>query len=533
VPVAGSVVKPPEGQASGNPSPMLLDRMRKWIVRGVAAVALLAGVSVAAFWLLLPERFAVNAPIRHLLWGTPGEAPSNEAVARLRAAAGLAVGIYARVDNARWLRPTPAGDLLVSVPREGRIVLLDRDRDGDGRSDGQRTLLEELNRPHGMEIHDGWLYVGETDAVGRARFDVETGTVTGGFERVVTGLPDGGNHWTRTVRIGPDGWLYVSVGSSCNACIEEDERRAAILRFRPDGSEGEVFAAGLRNAVGFDWRPGTDEFYATDNGRDLLGDDYPPCELNRVVRGGFYGWPFANGAREADPDHGTGREQEIASSIPPAHSFRAHNAPLGITFVREAPEDSALHGAALVALHGSWNRTRKDGYEVVSLHWEADGSIREEPFFWGFLEDDRAIGRPVDVAEGPGGAFYVSDDYAGIIYRLSSGAPPAPEARAVTSSSVGPVDPLADLSPDERTAAASRGAALYEEHACFTCHEAGRAAEGVVPAPLGHLTDRYTLRELTAYLATPTPPMPVFPLDEAQRRDLSVQLLDRETRRSR
>ena len=150
------------------------------------------------------------------------------------------------------------------------------------------------------------------------RFDPSTGRAAGGFERVVTGLPGGGNHWTRTVRFGPDGRLYVSVGSSCNVCIEKDQRRAAIVRYRPDGSGEEMFATGLRNSVGFDWQPGDGQLYATDNGRDLLGDDFPPCELNRIVEGGFYGWPIANGDRVPDPDHGKGQEARIAASIRPS-----------------------------------------------------------------------------------------------------------------------------------------------------------------------------------------------------------------------
>ena len=499
--------------------------MGSWIVRAAIVLALSIGAGTLACH-LLPERFAVNAPLLHLVWRVPGAPPDAAAVAGL-SAPGLVVGIYAEVPSARWLRLTPHQDLLVSVPREGRVALLERDDDADGAADGQRTLLEGLNRPHGLDLHEGWLYIGETDAVARIRFDSETGQVEGELERVVTDLPAGGNHWSRTVRIGPDGWLYVSVGSSCNVCEEEDERRAALLRFRPDGSEGEIFATGLRNSVGFDWRPETNELYGTDNGRDLLGDGFPPCELNRIVRGGFYGWPYANGARVPDPDFGVGHDQAIASSIPPAFGFRAHNAPLGITFVRGAASGSTLDGAALVALHGSWNRTRKDGYEVVSLHWNEDGSIREESFLSGFLVDDSAIGRPVDVAEAPDGVFYVSDDYAGVIYRL------APEAGGghaapppVRISDPPRTTPLAGLPADERKAAAERGAALYEEYACFTCHEAERAAAGVVAAPLRELAARYSLPQLTAYFTTPTPPMPIFALSETQRRELAVHLLN-------
>ena len=307
-------------------------RATKTLAGVVATVA--AGVGACA--VLWPDRFVVNAPVRHLLFGRGIEAPPAQTVAaRLRGPAGTAVSRFAEdLPNVRFLRFTPGGDLLASLPRSGRVVRLLPDRDGDGRSDGRRDVVADLNRPHGFDLHDGWLYVAETDAIGRIRFDPSTGATSGVFERVVTGLPGGGNHWTRTLRFGPDGWMYVSIGSSCNACVEEDGRRATIMRFRPDGSGGEVFATGLRNSVGFDWRPEDGQIYATDNGRDLLGDDFPPCELNRVEKGGFYGWPVANGDRVPDPDLGKGQEARIAASIPPVHGFRAHNAPLGMTFLR-------------------------------------------------------------------------------------------------------------------------------------------------------------------------------------------------------
>jgi glucose/arabinose dehydrogenase len=274
--------------------------------------------------------------------------------------------------------------------------------------------------------------VGETGTILRVPFDpgerrgfgVASGArISGEIERLVTDIPSGGNHWTRTLRFGPDGWLYLNVGSHCNVCWEEDpERRAAMLRFRPDGTGEETFATGLRNTAGFDWHPETGELYGTDNGRDLLGDDFPPCELNKLVKGGFYGFPVANGDRVPDPDLGQGEAERIAGSTPPAHAFRAHNAPLGMTFVRSPSAPERYRGAALVALHGSWNRTRKDGYKVVSLHWQADGSIEERDFLTGFLDDENVIGRPADVVEGPDGALYVSDDYAGVIWRAA----PAP-----------------------------------------------------------------------------------------------------------
>jgi glucose/arabinose dehydrogenase len=491
-------------------------------------VALLAVTAFAACQ-LLPERFAVNVPIANALFGTSPEPPTPEQVTTLRVPAGLAIEVFAELPKVRALRVTPAGDIAASVPREGKIVLLERDADGDGRSDGTRTLLEGLNRPHGIDFNDGWLYVGETDAVGRVRFDAAARTVSGAFERVVTGLPGGGNHWTRTVRFGPDGWMYVSIGSSCNACVEEDARRAAMMRFRPDGTEGETFATGLRNSVGFDWRPDGGELYATDNGRDLLGDDFPPCELNRVVQGGFYGWPYANGARQPDPDLGEGHAQEIATSIPPAHGFRAHNAPLGMVFLTQALSPTLPRGTAIVALHGSWNRTKKDGYEAVSLHFEADGTIREEAFLTGLLVDDEVIGRPVDVVQGPDGAVYVSDDYGGVVYRIAParGGQAAGSAAAPAAKRSPQTDPLAAIPAEEREAAGARGAALYEGNACYGCHETGRAQAGVVAKPLGTLRDRYDVAGLVEFLAAPTPPMPAFPLSDAERRDLAIHLLAR------
>ena len=394
------------------------------------ACAILVGVIGACSW-LLPERYAMNAPIGNILWGAGIEAPAPEVVdQRMAVPEGFELSLWAEnVRGARVLRFTPTGDLIVSSPVQNSILLLERDNDGDGRSDGQRVLLEDLAHPYGVDLHDGKLYVGETGALGRVDFDPglpsssgepSGARLTGDFERIVSDLPPGGNHWTRSVRAGPDGWIYVHVGSSCNVCIEDDiTRRAALLRFRPDGSGEESFATGLRNSVGFDWQPATGKLYATDNGRDLLGDDFPPCELNELVEGGFYGFPIANGDRVPDPDFGEGQEQRIAASIPPAHDFNAHNAPLGINFVNDDdPLPSSMRGAALVALHGSWNRTRKDGYKVVSLHWDEDGTVEERDFLTGFLVDEDVSGRPADVLQGPDGAIYVSDDYAGVIWKV-------------------------------------------------------------------------------------------------------------------
>jgi glucose/arabinose dehydrogenase len=502
----------------------------------VAATALGCG--------LLPERMVFNGPpgmLRQLLFGSSIGAPAASLQdSRLRVPPGFSLTLFADdLPDARMLRFGATGDLLVSQPRSGQITRLEPDRDRDGRSDGRSVVVAGLDRPHGIDFLGDWLYIAESDAFGRIAFDPATGRARGAFERLVTGIPGGGNHWSRTLRVGPDGWIYLTVGSSCNVCEEDDPRRAALLRYRPDGSGEEIFATGLRNTVGIDWQAGTGALFGTDNGRDLLGNDFPPCELNRIEAGGFYGWPRVNGFGVVDPDLGEGHDAEIARARSPVHGFRAHNAPLGITFLRSDSQPPEWRGRALVALHGSWNRTVKDGYRVVSLAWRGDGAIVEEPFLTGFLElggsangareaDSGAevIGRPVDVAEAADGSIYVSDDYAGVVYRVARGTAPAvARARAGAAPASETATPLAGFSAEERDRLATRGAALFETHACFRCHDASRLERGATLVPLARLAARYDVPGLVRFLAAPTPPMPLAPLSDEERRALSVHLL--------
>jgi glucose/arabinose dehydrogenase len=388
--------------------------------RIVIVVALSIAVAVVACAKLWPESLAVNAPPIGTFMGAEPP-PKSELDARMKLPAGFTVGLYADgIRNARFMRFTSAGDLLVSSPRDGKVFLLERDANGDGRADGTRVLLEGLNRPHGLAFVGDELYVAETGAIVRVGFDAGTRTLKGERETVLAGLPEGGNHWTKTIGLGPDGWLYLSIGSSCNVCIDDDERRATIARLHPDGMGFELYATGLRNSVGFDWRPADGALYATDNGRDMLGDDFPPCELNRIERGVFYGWPFVNGMGVADPDFGGQGGARAETATPPAHGFRAHTAPLGMRFYRGSAFPGRYRGQAFVALHGSWNRTTKSGYKVVLLEWPADGgAIVESDFLTGFEVDGNVIGQPVDVQDGPDGALYVSDDFGGAVYRVA------------------------------------------------------------------------------------------------------------------
>jgi glucose/arabinose dehydrogenase len=315
------------------------------------------------------------------------------------------------------LRFTPTGDLLVSRPHAGDIVLLRPDGNSDGVSDARHTVIDKLNYPHGMDFFDGWLYIAEHDQVGRIRFDDEQGRTIGTYQPLLTGLTSNGVHWSKTLRLGADGLFYLSQGSTCNVCEEADGRRATIMRFHPDGSRPEIYATGLRNSIGFDWAPWNGELFATDNGRDLLGDDFPPCELNLIKQGQYYGWPYFNGDNVPDPDMGDALPAGLLEPIVPVYKFRAHTAPMGISFFDDNPPPGFAR-AALVALHGSWNRSEPDGYEVVSLHWSEQGIVERE-FLTGFLDDGTVLGRPVDVVHGPEGAVFVSDDYAGAVYRIS------------------------------------------------------------------------------------------------------------------
>jgi glucose/arabinose dehydrogenase len=335
---------------------------------------------------------------------------------RLKAWPGYRISIFAQgLGKARLMQLAPGGDILVTAP-PSRVLRLKADADGDGRSDGTEVLLDGLRRVHGILLDGTSLYLAEERRVLGVGYDSAAGKVLGKPEVVLDGLPGGDGHWTRTIKKGPDGKLYVSAGSSCNVCEEEEPFRAMILAFTP-GQPPQVFATGLRNTVGFDWQPSTGDLYGVDNGRDWLGDDFPPCELNRIVQGGFYGWPYFNGDNQPDPDVGDRAAAKNLAPLPPAHGFGAHTAPLSIRFLRHQ-KDGAMDGRALVGQHGSWNRSTLAGYRVAMLTWTDDGRIVEEPFLTGFEEGGDVMGRPVDIIEAEDGTIFVSDDKAGVIWRL-------------------------------------------------------------------------------------------------------------------
>src|SRR6266542_1376951 len=343
--------------------------------------------------------------------------PATADEPKITVPAGFHVGVFASgLGGARFMAVDPAGTLLVSIPRESRVVAL---RDQHGRADTPLTVIDGLDRPHGLAFHQGALYVAETGRVLRFHYDARTKKASQPTV-IVPNLPRGGTHWTRTIAFGPDGRLYVSVGSSCNVCREQDPRRAAITRYEADGSGERVYASGIRNAVGIAFHPITGALWATINERDWRGDDRPPDYITEVKEGGFYGWPdcMVVGGK-AVPDDRFTRGDRCPTVTVPTLEIQAHSAPIGLTFYTGKQFPSEYRGSLFVAYQGSWNRSVPTGYKVVRVTFR-DGRVASvEDFATGWLEGSRAWGKLVDIIVGSDGALYLSVQGLGRIYRIS------------------------------------------------------------------------------------------------------------------
>ena len=377
--------------------------------RVLGAVALLVGVLVAAGAAWWQPRL-VPRVVRSALAQSAEERS-------LRLPPGFTIETFADgLEGVRFMTVGPEGDLYATLMRQGRIVRLP-DRDGDGRADGVVGVADGLNRPHGLAFRDHWLYVGETNRV--TRIADADGDGAAELREPLAELPtEGGGHATRTVGWGPDGMLYVSIGSSCNVCQEADPRRAAIMQYAPDGANGRIYARGLRNAVGFVFHPTTGELWATNNGRDQLGDDYPPETVNLVRDGDDFGWPRCINGAQPDPEFGgPGACDGVAR---PAVEMQAHSAPLGLAFYTGDRFPEEYRGDLFVAFHGSWNRSEPTGYKLVRIRMQDGRPTGEvQDFAVGWLDERPAWGRPVDVHVGADGSLYLSDDKTGQIYRIS------------------------------------------------------------------------------------------------------------------
>ncbi|ABA87883.2 glucose/sorbosone dehydrogenase-like protein [Syntrophotalea carbinolica DSM 2380] len=336
----------------------------------------------------------------------------------LQTVPGFEISVFASgLTGPRMLAFSPAGDLYVSLPRAGRIMVLP-DENHDGVADRHMTFADDLDLPHGLAFAGQDLIAAENGRLIRLP-DGNTDLRADRIEVLSNDLPVGGGHWTRSVAIGPTGDYFVAAGSSCNACMEKDPRRAAILRIPAGGGQAKIHARGLRNSVGLAFHPATGELWASNNGRDRLGDDLPPEEINRIVPGGDYGWPFCYGRRIPDPDYGS--VSRCRQTLPPEVEMQAHSAPLGITFGHKLAFPKAYRDMLYVAFHGSWNRSIPTGYKLVGIPVE-NGRPTGPPqdIVRGWLQGRRAWGRPVSPAVGPDGALYLSDDRAGLIYRITA-----------------------------------------------------------------------------------------------------------------
>ena len=331
---------------------------------------------------------------------------------------GFRIDLYAReVPNARQMALGPPGVVFVGSRSEGKVYAV-VDKDGDQRADEVHVLARDLDMPSGVAFRDGALYVAEVSRILRFR-DVTRDLARPPRAEVVSdAFPADKHHGWKFIAFGPDGRLYVPVGAPCNICEPPGPLHATITRIDVSGGRPEVVARGVRNSVGFDFQPETGELWFTDNGRDFLGDDQPPDELNRVTEvGQHFGFPYCHGDGIRDPEFNRGRAcQEFRS---PARLLGPHVASIGMRFYTGSMFPAAYRGGVFIAEHGSWNRSTPIGYRVTFVKVEGGRAVSYEPFAQGWLKGGSAAGRPADVLVMPDGALLVSDDKAGRIYRIS------------------------------------------------------------------------------------------------------------------
>ena len=338
---------------------------------------------------------------------------------KLLTPAGLKVSAFSKLPGARFMALGSDGSVYVSQTGAGKVTRL-IDANGDGVADRSELIAENLHLPHGLAIHGGWLYIANTDEVVRMKLD-SRGVPSGTPEATAARYDAAGGHFTRSIAFAPTGAMFVSVGSTCNICVEKDSTRASVMRFDADGSHGRVFARGLRNAVGLAFHPTTGALWVSQHERDNLlpnHEDLPPEEINILKEGGDYGWPYCFGDRVPNPEFNDAAR--CAKTIAPALAMQAHSAPLGLTFLGKATQLPAdYRGDALVALHGSWNRNVPTGAKVVRIRIRNGVPVSYEDFITGFQgADGRRFGRPVDILVLKDGSLLLSDDDAGMVYRV-------------------------------------------------------------------------------------------------------------------
>ncbi len=350
--------------------------------------------------------------------GAHAHAQSSLPIDRIKLPPGFAIEVVARAPTVRAMTWGDRGTLFAGSTG-GNVYAITLPPAGSRDAARVRTVATNVRDPGGVAFRDGALYVSAVSRI--LRFDsIEKNLDAPPAPVVVTdALPSDGHHGRKFIAFGPDGKLYVPVGAPCNVCLPEPDRYAIITRMNADGSGREIVARGVRNTVGFDWHPRTHELYFTDNGRDMLGDDLPPCELNRVTQPGqHFGFPYCHGGTIADPEFGS--QRACSEFVAPVQNLGPHVAPLGMRFYTGTQFPPEYRDQVFIAEHGSWNRSKKIGYRVSIVRLDASGkALSYQPFAEGWLQGQQAWGRPADVLVAPDGSLLVADDTAGAIYRIS------------------------------------------------------------------------------------------------------------------
>lgn len=348
--------------------------------------------------------------------------PFTKSLGYLVAPQGFEVSVFAEgVTNARQMAMSPNGTLYVGTRQAGNVYAL-VDRDGDFEADTMYTIATGLRLPNGVAFKDGSLYVAEVSKIWR--FD----NIDDNLENppapvlVSDNFPTEGHHGWKYIAFGPDEKLYVPVGAPCNVCNhEEDEPRfASITRMDADGGNQEIIAKGVRNTVGFTWHPETGNLWFTDNGKDWMGDDIPPCELNELTAiGQHFGFPYLHGNDVWDPEYGDAVKGTEPGFKKPIQELGDHVAPLGLIFYTGDMFPEEYKNTALIAEHGSWNRSEKQGYRITQVTFKDGEAATYRPFIDGWLQpNDEVRGRPVAILQLEDGSLLISDDNAHKIYRV-------------------------------------------------------------------------------------------------------------------
>jgi Raf kinase inhibitor-like YbhB/YbcL family protein len=383
----------------------------------IALLSLFAGAAVAQ------QGDGTDVTLTNNVW-KPIKVPADEAhIAQLRVPQDFTVSVFARgLMNTRILAVASNGDVYVTRRDQGDILLL-KDRNRDGKADGPAIWAAHRPGTHGITIHGNNLYLVTVKELFVSEIDREGGL--GEFKLLAGDLPDAGQHANRTIAWGPDDMLWISVGSTCNACNESNPENATLLRVSPDGKSRVIWASGLRNTIGFDWHPQSGELWGFDHGIDFLGDNAQPEELNRIVRARRYGWPHVWGEGEltpwTNPPGGITKEQWREISVPMTLGYTAHSAPMQFVFYPGGSFPRSFVGDAFVTMRGSWNRRPASGYEIVRVRFSAGRPQSIEPFISGFLSDggNTHFARPVGLAVAKDGSLLMADDANGVIYRIA------------------------------------------------------------------------------------------------------------------